>query len=493
MLAQIEQCLHDALQVLKVEGVIPQDISPLIRVQRTPDAVFGDLTTNLALLLSEACDVAARDIAQRLVDAILRQPSALEVDIAGPGFINFYLDQELRCAIVAQILEQGEQFGSSKFGAGKSVQAGFFAATSAAPLHVGQGRVVALGASIGNMLEAVGFKVSRNYFASEADSTENLIDDDLARLGTLYYHYSSALCIAERATAIIRQLEQTGHTFVRDGATWLDSSNHSGDNEPVLIYANGEATELAIYSTYIHEMLCRGFDTVIDLVNADQHGYVAPAQALCSALGSVPGSVPDTECKKLQALRVQPVTVCRSLEPAPQSSRLVSQVELFKLYEAVGKDAARFFYVTRSYSRHLEFDPDLATNWSCDNPVYSVQFAYARICSLKRQLRQCGTGFDPVSGLAAMSRLTATTETELMMRLAIYPEIVQRAALAYEPYQLTRYLRDLANGLHTYYSSKKVLVDDHSLRQARLCLLLAVQQVLKNGLVIIGVSAPEVM
>jgi len=325
----------------------------------------------------------------------------------------------------------------------------------------------------------------RLVFDTALHSILDDIKDDLAEFGVVYDTWFSERSIADDVKKVVMQLEKAGHTYVKDGVTWFKSSDFGDEKDRAMVRANGLSTYFASDIAYIDNKIKRGYNQVLYMFGADHHGYTGRMLAACEALGY--------PREKLQFLLIQFAILYRGGERVQMSTRSGSFVTIRELRDEVGKDAARYFYVMRKYSQHMDFDLDLAKSESNDNPVYYVQYAHARICSVMRQLEQRNLAFDQGAGLAALGRLNETAETELMTLLATYPELLQRAALAHEPHQLTGYLRDLANGLHTYYSSKKVLVDDHSLRQARLCLLLAVQQVLKNGLVIIGVSAPEVM
>ena len=311
------------------------------------------------------------------------------------------------------------------------------------------------------------------------------IKDDLAEFGVEYDQWFSERSIAGEVQSVVKRLEQAGHTYEKDGVIWFRSSEFGDEKDRAIVRANGLSTYFASDIAYIDNKLQRGYDEVLYMFGADHHGYVSRMQAACEALGY--------SRERLQFLLIQFAILYRGGERLQMSTRSGSFVTIRELRDEVGKDAARYFYVMRKYSQHMDFDLDLAKSQSNDNPVYYVQYAFARICSVMRQLDQRALAFDQAAGLTALGRLTETAETELMTQLAVYPELLQRAALAHEPHQLTGYLRDLANGLHSYYNAHKVLVDDDELRHARVCLLLAVRQVLANGLSIIGVSAPEVM
>ncbi|MFK8080139.1 MAG: arginine--tRNA ligase [Granulosicoccus sp.] len=325
----------------------------------------------------------------------------------------------------------------------------------------------------------------RQVFDAALDAILEDIKDDLAEFGVQYDQWFSERSIAPQVQEVVKRLEAAGHTYVKEGVTWFKSSNFGDEKDRPIVRANGLTTYFASDIAYIDNKIQRGFDEVLYLFGADHHGYTSRMLAACEALGY--------PREKLQFVLIQFAILYRAGERVQMSTRSGSFVTIRELRDEVGKDAARYFYVMRKYSQHMDFDLDLAKSQSNDNPVYYVQYAYARICSVMRQLEQRKLVFDKAAGLAALGRLTETAETDLMTQLATYPELLQRAALAHEPHQLTGYLRDLANGLHSYYNAHKVLVEDQELRQARVCLLLAVRQVLANGLSIIGVSTPEVM
>ena len=317
---------------------------------------------------------------------------------------------------------------------------------------------------------------------------QSILDDikqDLGEFGVHYDQWFSERSLAADVQRVVDKLDASGHLYEKDGVRWFRSTEFGDDKDRAVVRANGQTTYFASDIAYIDNKLQRGYDEVLYVFGADHHGYTTRMFAACQALG-----YPK---EKLEFLLIQFAILFRGGERVQMSTRSGSFVTIRELRDEVGKDAARYFYVMRKYSQHLDFDLDLAKSQSNDNPVYYVQYAYARICSVMRQLQQRNLSFDQAKGLAGLARLTESNETELMTLLATYPELIQRSALAHEPHQLTGYLRDLANGLHSYYNAHKVLVDDDELRHARLCLLLAVKQVLANGLALIDVSTPEVM
>ncbi len=333
--------------------------------------------------------------------------------------------------------------------------------------------------------DLLGDESYRVVFDAALDSILNDIREDLGEFGVVYDNWFSERSLTDDVSRVVEKLDKSGHLYVKEGVTWFRSTEFGDDKDRPVVRANGQTTYFASDIAYIDNKMQRGFDQVLYVFGADHHGYTARMYAACEALGH--------SRERLEFLLIQFAILFRNGERVQMSTRSGSFVTIRELREEVGKDAARYFYVMRKYSQHLDFDLDLAKSQSNDNPVYYVQYAYARICSVFRQLEQRQLDFDEAAGLAALGRLTETSETDLMTLLATFPELIQRAALAHEPHQLTGYLRDLANGLHSYYNAHKVLVEDDELRHARLCLLKAVRQVLGNGLALIDVSTPEVM
>ncbi len=325
----------------------------------------------------------------------------------------------------------------------------------------------------------------RVVFDAALDSILGDIKDDLSEFGVDYDCWFSERSLTDDVQSVVKRLETAGHTYVKEGVTWFKSSEFGDEKDRPIVRSNGLSTYFASDIAYIENKIQRGYDEVLYLFGADHHGYTARMLAACEALGH--------PREKLQFVLIQFANLFRSGERVQMSTRSGSFVTIRELRDEVGKDAARYFYVMRKYSQHMDFDLDLAKSQSNDNPVYYVQYAHARICSVMRQLKQKELEFDQAAGLAALSRLNEQAEADLLTLLATYPELLVRAAQAHEPHQLTGYLRDLANALHSYYNAHKVLVDDVELRHARICLLLGVKQVLVNGLSIIGVSSPEVM
>jgi len=582
--AELEQYLAQALAALKASGVVPDDVSPNITVSRTRDASHGDYASNLAMILAKPAKRAPRDIAQAILDAAPLPADITKAELAGPGFINFFAADDAQASVISKVLSAKEQYGLSDAGKGQHWQVEFVSANPTGPLHVGHGRGAALGATIANLLKAVGVKVDREYYVNDAGRQMDIlaasvwlryleshgaqlsfpsngyqgdyiaaiadqlttqhrdslvkpvsdvfdgvpadepaggdkelhidgliqnaktllgdkgyrivfdeavnsvlqgIKDDLAEFKVIYDTWFSEASIASEVGECIAKLEAAGHIYEQDGAKVFKSSGFGDEKDRVVVRANGLTTYFASDIAYINNKIERGYDKVLYVFGADHHGYTARMYAACEALGH-PRS-------KLEFMLIQFANLYRDGERVQMSTRSGSFVTIRELFDEIGVDAARYFYVMRRYQQHLDFDLDLAKSQSKNNPVYYVQYAHARICSMLRELGHKNLEFDQQAGLASLALLDTAEDAELLTLLAKYPEVVEKSAFEHEPHQLTGYLRDLANGLHTYYVANKVLVEDAALRNARFCLLLAVKQVLVNGLGLIDVSTPEVM
>ena len=313
------------------------------------------------------------------------------------------------------------------------------------------------------------------------------IRDDLAEFGVVYEEWFSERSLTETGAVdhALDRLQAAGHLYTDNGATWFRSTEFGDEKDRVVIRENGQRTYFASDIAYHMQKLERGFDRVIDVWGADHHGYVPRVKAALAAMGA--------EVDRLDVLLVQFAILWRHGEKVPMSTRAGEFVTLRELRREVGNDAARFFYVIRRCEQHLDFDLDLAKSQSSDNPVYYIQYAHARVCSLLRQRGERGWTLDEAVGLDSLSRLLEDHELALMGSLSRFPEVIEAAALSHEPHQLAYYLRDLANDFHTWYNAHPVLVEDVELRNARLVLAQAVRRVVANGLGILGINAPESM
>jgi arginyl-tRNA synthetase len=586
MKKHLEALLGRALERLKAEGEIPSEIEVPIQVDRARDSRHGDFATNLAMVLAKMARRDPRPLAEKIRAVLPMEPAILRCEVAGPGFLNFFLDPMVQYRVIGAVHELGPEFGRSRIGAGKRVQVEFVSANPTGPLHVGHGRGAAYGAVVANLLEAVGFDVHREYYVNDAGrqmdilavsvwlrylehcgevvpfpsnayrgeyvrgiawelhrergdryrlpiaevlrelppdepeggdreayidavierakkalaeeryrevftaGLENILDDirdDLAEFGVHYEEWFSERRLAESGAVQrgIERLRERGYVYEREGALWFASTRLGDEKDRVLVRENGQTTYFASDVAYHWNKLERGFDRIVDVWGADHHGYVPRVRAAIEALGGDPS--------KLEVLLVQFAVLYRGEERVQMSTRSGEFITLRQLRNEVGKDAARFFYVMRKSDQHMDFDLKLATSRSHENPVYYVQYAHARVCSVFRQLDEKGLPRDFGRGMQHLGRLQEPHELALVGSLARYPEVIDQAALQYAPHHLVHYLRDLASEFHTYYNSHQFLVTDDGLRDARLNLVDAVRQVIANGLDLLGVSAPEAM
>ena len=592
MKAEITSLLQQAIQSLQSDGVLPADVSPNIQIDRTRDKSHGDFACNIAMMLAKPAKMKPRDIAVKIVTILPDSPVVEKVEIAGPGFINFFITANAQTMVVPAILEAGDRYGRSDLGKGKRVQVEFVSANPTGPLHVGHGRGAAYGATVADLLAAVGFDVHREYYVNDAGRQMDIlatsvwlrylglcgveldypgeqdfpsngykgdyvwdiaatlhrenadamqkswaeisdglpddepaggdkelhidalinkaktllrddqyrlvfdlglnyilddIRDDLEHFGVTYDEWYSERSLADSGAVMkaLERLQASGHTYEKGGAIWFKSSDFGDEKDRVLVRDNGQTTYFASDIAYHMHKVERGFERVIDIWGADHHGYVPRVKAALEAMGENP--------KNLDVLLVQFAVLYRGGEKVQMSTRSGEFVTLRQLRKEVGNDAARFFYVMRKSEQHLDFDLDLAMSQSNDNPMYYIQYAHARVCSVFRQMEEKGFTHNPDNGLAQLGILETEHEVALFNTLGRYVEVLENAATNHEPHQLVHYLRDLANDFHTYYNAHQFLVDDGNVRDARLSLNLAVKQVLANGLKLLGVSAPESM
>ena len=583
---RLESLLRSAVAALQAEGELAFDLEAPVLVERTRDSRHGDFATNLAMALAKAAGRNPRQLAERLLQALPADASVVKTEIAGPGFINFFIDPKAQFRVVQDVLAAGRDFGLSGAGAGRRVLVEYVSANPTGPLHVGHGRGAAYGSVVANLLAAVGFTVQREYYVNDAGrqmdilaasvwlryleesgevlafpsngyrgeyvrdiaqallkqcggdflrpaaavmaglppdepqggdkeihidalvsrakellgqagyarvfdaGLERILDDiqkDLSEFGVEYDSWFSerSLADADAVEQALDRLQASGHLYQKDGATWFASSALGDEKDRVVRRENGQLTYFASDIAYHMEKLGRGFDQLINIWGADHHGYIPRVKAAIAALGGDPA--------KLDVLLVQFAVLYRGEEKVQMSTRSGEFVTLRQLRNEVGKDAARFFYAMRKSDQHMDFDLRLATSKTNENPVYYVQYAHARICSVFRQLDEKGLRRDVVLGLNNVERLAEAHEAALLARLARYPEVVASAALQYAPHHLINYLRELASELHAYYNAHQFLVEDAGLRDARLNLIASVRQVLTNGLRLLDVSAPESM
>ncbi|MGB0466405.1 MAG: arginine--tRNA ligase [Pontibacterium sp.] len=585
MKQHIAELIESALTILLDNGVLPQGTQARIMVENTRDKSHGDFATNVALTLAKAAKRNPRELAQMITEALPASPQLDRTEIAGPGFINFFMNQASTSAVVEQILTQGQQFGLIEKNDQK-VQVEFVSANPTGPLHVGHGRGAAYGAAVSDLLEAAGTKVEREYYVNDAGRQMNIlaasvwlryleqcgqtltfpsngykgayihgiaaelfsregdrlsrpvadvfadipadepeggdkelhidalieranallgetdyriafdagldsilgdIREDLGEFGVNYQNWFSERSLTSTGDVdrALESLTEKGHIYNQDGNDWFRSTDFGDDKDRVVRRANGQTTYFASDIAYHMNKFERGFDKVVNIWGADHHGYITRVKAAIQALGYDP--------ERLVVRLVQFAILYRGEERLAMSTRSGSFVTLRELRDEVGSDACRFFYVTRKSEQHMDFDLELAKSESKDNPVYYIQYAHARVCSVMRKLDDAGWHWDKNLGLANLERLETEHERDLITKLSKYPEVLKNSGLSYEPHMLANYLRELAGDFHTYYNARKMLIEDTELRNARITLSEAARQVLSNGLQLLGVSAPEKM
>lgn len=583
---QLDSLLSQALSSLKANGILPADFSPTIQLERTRDKSHGDWATNLALASAKVAGKKPREMAEALVAALPAASFVSKVEIAGPGFINFFLSADSRFEVIPRILNDVTAFSSPNIGQGEKVLLEFVSANPTGPMHVGHGRGAAYGSALAKLLTATGHQVHREYYINDAgrqadvlavsvyvryleacgetvkvpsraypaDYVKDCANALLAQEGRRFFHSFTEVChglpndpdgegddikaqkeayldaiivrvqqllgadyrtvqdfglntqlkairetldafnvefdqwFSERSLAdsgaiekAIARLRERGHVYEKDGAIWLATSQLGDEKDRVLVRDNGIHTYFAADVAYHLEKLDRGFDTLIDVWGADHHGYIARVRAAIEALTG--------HGDKFHVALIQFVT----LSSGRMGKRSGNFVTLQQLIEEAGKDATRFFYLSRSPEQHLEFDIDLARAESTENPVYYLQYAHARVCSMLAQAQERGLAFDAEAGLAALTQLPEEGAAELTKRLASWPETVASAAKNRAPQQISNGLREIAQEFHAYYNANQILVDDAAIRNARLALSVAARNVIANGLGLLGVNAPERM
>jgi arginyl-tRNA synthetase len=581
--SDLECLLREALRSL-VPLVLSEPADPaLVVVERARDAQHGDFQSNIAMRIAKTARKNPRELAQALVAALPSNALIASAEVAGAGFINFRLAKDAWFAVLKTVAEQGTAYGRSDVGAGRKVMVEFVSANPTGPMHVGHGRGAAYGATLGNLLEATGHSVFREYYINDAgrqidilavsvylryleltgenvafpsngyraeyilpvaralhakrgdalrrpaaeissgvppdapvgdkdkhidaiaDNVRRLIGDvefdsivifardqmmadirnDLEEFGVRFdcWYSERELNKSGAIDAALAVLRASGRVYTKDGAEWFQSTEFGDDEDRVVVRANGEKTYFASDIAYHFDKRQRGHELLIDVWGADHHGYVARVRGALVALGN-PG-----DC--FEACLMQLVSLFRGGEKLAMGKREGNFVTLRDLRNEVGNDACRFFYLLRGHDQALDFDLELAKSRLNDNPVFYVQMAHARVSSVMKQLGSKGHTYDP--GAANLTLLTNAHEQAAITSVSKYPEVVEQAAINRAPHSLVHYLRDLANTLHSYYNAEKFIVDEEALRNARLTLVLAVQQVIRNGLGILGVSAPETM
>ena len=520
-------------------------------IEPPKDKKFGDMSANVAMMLAKQAKKAPRAIAEDIQAAMAVDPHIEKIDIAGPGFLNFTFSPEFWRETVNVVLSEGDGYGASAMGDGTKVQVEYVSANPTGPLHIGHGRGAALGDSLVRIMEKAGYDVEAEYYINDAgrqmlilggsilyraklqagqdvpepedfykgdyiadiaaevlerhpdlldrdeaeaaeickvygkDQILDGIKDDLAAFGVRHDVWFSEKSLVDdgKVDETFADLTKSGMGFESDGAFWFKSTELGDDKDRVLRKSNGDTTYFASDIAYHDNKFKRGFDLVVDIWGADHHGYIPRMMAACEALGKKGG---------LHVILVNLVNLLRDGEPVAMSTRAGEFETLKDVVEEVGADAARFMFLSRKSDSRLDFDLELVKQKSMDNPVYYVQYAHARICSLRKKAADADTSAAK-PGAESLALLDTPYDLEVLRLLDQYPDFVEAAARAQSPHMISLYLQELASTLHRYYTNCHVLSAEKNVAEARLMLLDCVAAVVANGLGLLGVSAPESM
>ena len=553
---QLREAVLSALGSAVAAGELPPEPIPAFTIEVPGDRVHGDLSANVAMVSAKALRLPPRKIAETVLHHLTLAGTYLErAEVAGPGFLNFFLSPAFYGAVVADVLALGERYGRSDFGQGKKVMVEFVSANPTGPMHMGNARGGALGDCLAAVLDAAGFDVWREFYVNDAgnqiekfgvslearyiqhlkgeDAVEFPEDayhgDDIrehaANFAALYgdrylssspeerraalvdyalplniermkrdlekyrivydrWFLESSLHQSGEVAGVVKLLTERGLTYEKDGAVWYKASENGGEKDEVLIRANGHPTYFAADIAYHRNKFARGFDTCIDVWGADHHGHVARMKGAMDAVG--------LSGERLHVVLIQLVRLMRDGEVVRMSKRSGKAIQLSDLLDEVPVDAARFFFNMREASTQMDFDLDLAVEQSSTNPVYYVQYAHARICSIFKNL--AADGIVPrACSPAELSVLSSPEEKELIRHLSAYTGELIAAAKAYDPARITRYCMDLATLFHKFYTACRVKGEAESVLQARLSLCAATRTTLRNALAVLKIDAPESM
>jgi len=531
-------------------AVAPGHAGCAISLERPKQAQHGDYASNAALQLAKVMKRNPRELAQAVVAVLAPSPWVAKTEIAGAGFINVFVSPEARRSVVARIAAERERFGRGNGWQGQRVLVEFVSANPTGPLHVGHGRQAALGDAIANLLQWQGAEVTREFYYNDAgQQIQNLAisvraraqeilgehttfpedgyrgeyirelaqryldevghdlgdiesirhfavaelrreqDRDLQAFGVVFDNYclESSLYTSGRVDATVERLKGSGRTYTQDGALWLRTSDYGDDKDRVMRKSDGGFTYFVPDVAYHVTKWERGYGKAINVQGSDHHSTVVRVRAGLQAVGlGIPAGYPDYVLHKM-------VTVMKGGEEVKISKRAGSYVTVRDLIDEVGRDAVRFFLVSRKADSEFTFDIDLARSQTEENPVYYVQYAHARVCSVMRQAGiPVASAFEAL-GAADLALLSSPYEEALLRRLADFPEQLAAAARDLAPHAVTFYLKDLAADFHSYYNAERFLIDDLPRRRARLLLAAAAGQVVRNGLAVLGLGAPEQM
>lgn len=552
---ELREKILDALGRAVANGELPAEPLPAFNIEKPANSANGDFSSNIALAGAKAFKKAPRMIAQSIADNIDLEGTLFEkVEIAGPGFLNFYLSQRYYSEIVKDVITKGEDYGASNFGKGKKVLVEFVSANPTGPMHIGNARGGAIGDCLAAVLEKAGYNVSREFYVNDAgnqiekfatslevrylqlykdgiempedaykgaDITEHAksfaaeygdkyveaesgerrkalvdfalpkniagLERDLLQYRIKYDNWfkESTLHADGSVTKIIEKFKELGVTYEQDGALWFKASEFGNDKDVVLIRANGIPTYIVPDIAYhYNKLVTRGYDKAVDVLGADHHGYVPRMKAALSALG--------IDENRLDCVIMQMVRLVRDGETIKLSKRSGKAITLTTLLDEIPIDAARFFFNLREPNSHFDFDLDLAAQETSQNPVYYVQYAHARICSILKKAQNSGITLRTPTD-EELDLLNSPEETELIRHLSSLTDEVITAAKTYDPARITHFVIELATLFHKFYNAQRVIADDEGLMQARLYLCVAVKDTIKNILTMLKISAPESM
>lgn len=550
----IQALVRQAALKAHAAGDLPSDQLPDFDIEVPKFKDQGDFSTNFAMISAKAQKMAPRKIAEILIGHIEDPEGILEkTEIAGPGFLNFFLKPGAWLPVLTAVHEAGDLWGQVNDGAGKRVQVEFVSANPTGPLHVGHGRGAVVGDAMASILTACGYDVEKEYYINDsgrqirtlgtsvwlrlkescgetiafpddcyqgdyirdlaaqaqekfpelasmdeeggiaicarfaADDILGGIRQDLEDFGVHHDQWFSeqSLYDAGKVETVLSDLEAKGIIYEHEGAKWFRTTDWQDEKDRVVIRNNGLTTYFASDIAYHQDKYDRGFDRVIDVWGADHHGYIKRIKAAVAATGTDPD--------QFEVMLVQLVALLRDGEPVAMSTRAGEFETLKDVVDEVGRDAARFFFLMRSYETGLDFDLELAKKKTNENPVYYVQYVHARIASILRKAEALGIAVSETPSPSVAKRIDTAEELSLIKYLSRYPETVGVSGRNLEPHRITFYLMELAAAFHTYYNKHKVLTDDADLSAARIYLIRGVQQVIRNGLTLLGISAPEEM
>lgn len=559
LVKETENVLKDkilsAIKVATTKGELPEAEVPEFIIEKPADKKNGDFSTNIAMAGARAYHKAPRMIAESIVNNIdLQDVFVDKVEIAGPGFINFYLSDDYYSQIVLDVLNKGDEYGRSSYGEGKKMLVEFVSANPTGPMHIGNARGGAIGDCLASVLDAAGYYVQREFYVNdsgnqiekfatslevrylqacgkdiempedayhgadiiahadnfkaeygdkyadvESQERRNALVDfalpkniaglesDLKKYRIVYdkWFRESSLHNDGSVNEVINALKEKGVTYEQDGALWFKASEFGNDKDIVLIRANGLPTYIVPDIAYhYNKLVTRGYDKAIDVLGADHHGYIPRMKAALTALG--------LDADRLDIVIMQMVRLVRDGETIKLSKRSGKAITLNTLLEEIPIDAARFFFNLREPNSHFDFDLELAAKQSNENPVYYVQYAHARICSILRKAEEQGTVLRQPT-VSELNKLTSSEERELISHLANLTDEIVVSAKAYDPARITHYVVELATLFHKFYNAQRVVVEDEGLMMARLALCTAVKTVLKNILTMLKIDVPESM